>query len=96
MISEPMGLSEVCGCHPSTSHNKHPSNIPRVAHQSSRHVTDRKHSLPSNMTRRQQTHGTRTMGSLAYDNMAIIENSVSHLGKYLPAPLHFLARILWS
>jgi hypothetical protein len=96
ITSEPMDLYEICSCHPSISHNKNLSNIPSVADQS-RHVTERKRSLPSNMMRWRQTHRTtHTMGSAPYDTMGAMENSVSHLGKYLPTLTHFLERILWS
>lgn len=96
ITSDPMDLSAICSCHPSTSHTKNSSNIPNIANQSSHHVTERKRSLPTNLMRWQQTHATQTMGSPAYDSMAAMKNSVSHLGKYLPTLPHFLERILWS
>jgi hypothetical protein len=96
ITSEPMDISEVCNCHPSMSHNMNSANIPKRGDHANHHVTKRKRSLPPNMIRWQQIHGTQTLGSSAYDSMAAMENPVSHLGKYLPAPLHFLERILWS
>lgn len=97
ITSEPMDLSDVCRCNPSMSHTKNSSNTPNVTDQSGQRVNERKRSLPPNMIRWQQTHGTQAAGnSPVYDNMVAMEDTVSHLGKYLPTQFPFIQRILWS
>lgn len=97
ITSEPMDLSEVCHCNPSMSHTKNSSKNPNVAKQSGQHVTERNRSLPPNVIRWQQTQlAQAAANSPAYDGMSAPANTISRLGKYIPTPIRFLERILWS